>query len=257
MRDPNNLIPIQLNDKSTILHIRELPPFDIQDYDLFDDKSFKKFMKDLERMVRHSIEYQMLIQYLRENMDMNKCCFYENVTNEETSKIKIHLHHDPLSLYDICLIVFNKRVAYNEPLEIELVAKEVMYVHYYGIIGLISVSETPHQLIHNGYLFVPTDKVLGNYKKFVDLYRPFFPPEQLDILQRIEEMTYKTKINYDILEKSELYVEFGGGNKLPTMDTIRNILNVDQNQHTNNIAGNEYTEQGLVIPAVIVKKEEK
>lgn len=125
MRDPDNIIQVPINNSEyTVLSIGELPEFDIQDYDLFDDKQFKRFMSDLERMIRTSFEYQTLVQYIRENMEMNSCAFYENVNNIETSKIKIHIHHDPLSLYDICLVVFNKRVAYQELLNIEMVAKE-------------------------------------------------------------------------------------------------------------------------------------
>ena len=258
MIDPSNLITdIPINDNEyNVIPLGELPEFDVEDYDLFDEKSFKKFMSDLERMVRSSMEYQTLIQYLRENLEMNQCAFYENINNIESSKIRIELHHSPLTLYDICLIVFNKRVAYQESLDIELVAKEVMFLHYKLMVGLIPLSETVHQLVHNGYLFVPTDKVLGNYKEFVNLYMPFFPPEQLDILERIENLTLTTKLNTDILKKSHTYIDCLGEYKLPPLQDLINMINQDDSNNTRT-AETKYDNNKYIIPAVIVDKKKR
>lgn len=258
MRDPDNIIQVPINNSEyTVLSIGELPEFDIQDYDLFDDKQFKRFMSDLERMIRTSFEYQTLVQYIRENMEMNSCAFYENVNNIETSKIKIHIHHDPLSLYDICLVVFNKRVAYQELLNIEMVAKEVMFLHYKLFFGLIPLSETVHELVHNNYLFVPTDKVLGNYREFVNLYKPFFPPEQLDILERIEALTYTVALNTDILKKSFVYIDDSGNYNFPSFEDIKAIINSTEEQvsKTDNCVS-VYDNNKMIVPATIVKKEE-
>lgn len=251
MRDPDNLIQVPLNVDHTI-YLNELPEFDIEDYDLFDDKKFKKFMEDLKRMIRKSFEYQTMVQYMRENMDMNQCAFYSNVNNIDTAKIKIHLHHDPLSLHDISLIVFNKRVAYQESLDIELVAKEVMFLHYLLMIGLIPLSETAHQLVHNNYLFVPTTNVLGNYREFVNLYKPFFPPEQLDVLERIENLTLTTTINKEILEKNFVYVDCTGEYKLPLMSDLKDAFSSNTSSDATEI---DYYDNNLIIPATIGSKE--
>ena len=49
------------------------------------------------------------------------------------------------------------------------------------------------QLIHNGKIFIPSDKVFGNYNKFVTMYEPFCEPEQLDALKRIEKYTEENR----------------------------------------------------------------
>lgn len=265
MRDPNSISLVSVNNSEyNVINIGKLPPFDIEDYDYFDDKAFKKYMKALELMIRHSVEYQMMVQYMRENLEMRQCAFYENITNEETAKIKIHLHHEPLTLYDICITVFNKRCRFNESLEIELVAKEVMFLHYKLMIGLIPLSETVHILVHQGYLFVPTNKVLGNYKQFINLYGDYMDPDQRDILERIEQMTYTYNNNQkDILNKSFLYVNEGVS--IPALDDLKQFIinRNEQDSKTDNCVSkydsNESDtkkEKKLRIPAIIVKKEE-
>ena len=254
MRTVDNMIQVELKNSYNVMNIGQLPDFDIQDYDLFDDKQMRKYINDLKRMVRNSIEYSLFRDYLVQYMEMNQDMFYQNVSNEDGErKVKLHIHHEPFTLEDICQIVFNKRVAYNEPLEIELVAKEVMFLHW-GYVALVCVSETTHQLIHNNYLFVPLDKVYGNYKKFTDLYRPFIPPEMLDTLERNEQATLNMRLNTEILERSDTYLEFGGDCKLPTMDIIRSMINKENGKHSSNV-GN--TNSQFIIPAIIVDKKEE
>jgi len=168
-----------------------------------------------------------MISFLRENMDMNKCSFYENVNNIDSYKIKIHIHHDPIDLYTICLVIYNKRLANREDLSEEMVAKEVMYLHYSLLIGLIPLAETVHELVHNKYLFVPTDKVMGRYKEFVNMYYDFFPPEQLDTLNRIEEATleYNHLKNVAVLEKRYIYLDLSGAYSLPKYEDIIAAMN--------------------------------
>ena len=120
-----------------VIVMDDIPDYDTQDYDLFNEKDFKKYIDDIERMVRSSREYREAVQYMRKFINMNTSLFFQNVNNIETAKIKIELHHYPFTLYDIVLTVFNKRSRLQEPLDIELVAKEVTYLHYFLVIGLV------------------------------------------------------------------------------------------------------------------------
>ena len=120
---------------------------------------------------------------------MNKCAFLKNVSNAETPKIKVELHHYPFTLMDITEIVYNKRAYYQESLSPRMVAKEVMELHAKGLVGLIPLSETVHELYHNGRLFIPIDKVFGRYRVFIQYYDPFISTEQKDIIYRIENYT--------------------------------------------------------------------
>lgn len=212
MIDPDDILVTEekLPDKINLINI---PEFEYIVYDVNDEKEYEKYIKDVETQVRRSFEYRQFIKYLRETVGMNKCAFLQNVSNEETFDIKIELHHYPFSLRDIADIVFRKRSYYKESLEIQMVAKEVMECHYKLIVGLISLSETVHELAHSHRLFIPVDHVIGRYKVFVELYKPFIEPEMLETLDRIEKYTLEqsqigstniidqNQISYDIKDK--------------------------------------------------------
>jgi len=227
VRDPNNMIKsYEMEAPPTVIKMNEIPPYDLYDFDLNDEKSFKKYMQTIEKCVRQSFEYRALINFLREYMDMNQCAFYQNVNNTDTTKVHIEIHHEPLSLYDICLIVYNKRVAFNEPLDEEYVAKEVMYLHYNLMVGLIPLAETVHQLVHAQYLFVPTTAVLGKYREFVDRYQPYMIPEQLETLEHIEEATkvYDSDDAKLLLSKNYIYIDMSGSYNLPKTEDIISMV---------------------------------
>jgi len=245
MRSPKDKVEIYTNTDDDIILINQIPYFSIEEYDLFDDNDRKKFIKTLKRNIRGSFEYRAYVSYLRENLEMNKCSFYNNVNNIETFKIKIEIHHEPFTLEDICKIVFNKRIHNNESLEIEMVAKEVMYIHYINLVGLIPLSSTVHELVHNNYLFIPSSKVYGNYKKFVELYHDYLEPEQLDTLDRIEEITrvYDHNENTKLLSKKFIYVDATGAYDIPHVEDITAIMKQrisDIKQSKNDNISNKY-----------------
>lgn len=228
-RDPYSLHRFvdYAEDVPTYVDLPELEPLTKPDYDLNDEKEYEHYLRDIERVVRGSFEYQRMVGFLRRNLDMNQCSFYENVSNLDTTKIKIEIHHEPLSLYDIVSIVARKRIHFGESLEVEYVAKEVAYNHYTMSVGLIPLSKTAHQLVHNQYLFVPNDKVFGNWRFFVNQYDPWIPEETKNILAHIEEASqvcdnddYK-----DILALHYIYVsENGDAYKLPRLEDVQKLL---------------------------------
>lgn len=227
MRDPNNITKsYDIDQPPALIEMHEIPEYNLYDFDLNDEKSFKKYIKTLEKTVRDSFEYKELIQFLRRYMDMNQCAFYQNVNNADNTKVRIEVHHEPLSLYDICIIVYNKRVAFNEPLDEEYVAKEVTYLHYNLMVGLIPLAETVHQLVHAQYLFVPTTAVLGKYREFVNRYEAYMLPEQIEVLEHIEEAT---KVYDDIdaktlLSKNYIYVDMSGSYNLPKTEDVISMV---------------------------------
>ena len=209
MIDPDG-IQIQETNLINKFNIKEVPVLDLEPYMLEDEKEYKRYIDDVERQVRRSFEYREFIKYLRENMNMNRCSFLADVSNEETFDIKIEIHHYPFSLRDICDIVFNKREYYNESLNVQMVAKEVMELHYKLVVGLIPLSETVHELAHSGRLFIPVDKVLGRYNLFIDYYEPFCKPEQLETLKRIEKYSYEQRselLNTTIINQNNITYE--------------------------------------------------
>lgn len=216
-------------DDIIVLNMDDIPEYDIEDYDLMDEKDRAKYIKDLERIVRGSFEYRQFIQYLRENMDMDKCAVMENVTNKDNYKVKIEIHHSPFTLYDICVTVLNRRLALGLPTNIELVALEVVGLHYYLMVGLIPLSKTVHQLVHNQYLFVPVTNVLGFYDSFIDIYHDYISPELLETYENNLEYSQKLQEdNLKILEERPTYIDTSNVYQLPKysdmIDTMYNRI---------------------------------
>ena len=221
----------RFSDKD-ILVIDEIPQFNTPDYDLMDEKDFKKYLDDCEKIIRKSFEYTEFISYLRNYMDMNKCSFFQYVNNIDTFKIKIHIHHCPFSLFDIVRTVFNKRCFYHEPVEIEMVAKEVMYLHYFLMIGLIPLAETVHTLVHKQIIFIPLNKVCGNYEYFYDTYSPHIPDDAKDRFENMKLLTktYNEAKNIEILKQEPMLIEIphtdgSGTYNLASMEGLIKLIN--------------------------------
>ena len=221
----NKVNDIYSNDGQTILEMKSAPYFDKMPYDLLEEKSFKKYISDLERSVRNSFEYRELIAYLKNTEGMDVCSFLDNVTSRDNTKVKIEIHHSPLTLYDICLAVFRKRQQRKESTNLEAVAQEIMYLHYIGWVGLIPLSATVHDMVHNQYLFVPTDRVRGNYKAFVDNYYNFIDPDTLDSLDAAEDATreYNNK-QMELFNNHKIYLNVDGSYGLPRKDEMKSLL---------------------------------
>ena len=215
-----------LPDKKKSIYIKFVPEFNISDYDLSNPKELSKYFKSIERICRNSRTYKKLINFLRENVDMNKCSYFKNVDNIDTYSLKIHIHHTPLTLYDIVTTVYNKRLLNHESLSEMMVAKEVMWLHYNLFVGLIPLSETVHGSVHNGQAFIPTNKVYGMYKTFVKLYEPYMDKELLKVLSNMEEMSEDYDTITKLLEVSPVFIDYeeGIGFEFPKPQELSAVL---------------------------------
>lgn len=200
----------------SILDINDISYFDAEPYDLLNDKDFAHFMRDLESVVRNSFEYRSLISYLKNTEGMDVCSFLENVSSRDNSKVRIEIHHSPLTLYDICLTVFKKRQANHEDISINTIAEEVMWLHYIGWVGLIPLSATVHEMVHNQYIFIPTNVVRGNYQAFVNAYYNYIEPDTLDSLDNAEQATkdYNAR-QMELFNNHRIYINTNGSLLIP------------------------------------------
>ena len=213
-------------NQPNVHRIEELQYFDQEQYDLYSDKGFARFIQDCERDTRTSYEYRRLIKYLRESEGMNCCTFLSNISNLDSARVSIEIHHTPLTLYDIVSTVIRKRMNFNESIEICDVVKEVLWLHYAGWVGLIPVCETVHQMIHGQFVFVPTHIVRGNYMQFVEVYKEFISPDVLEALGNAEEITLEflndPNCNNVIIKQFELF------NISPTYINIGNLVPINE-----------------------------
>ena len=68
MISENSMMSMPINDVNTVKIPENIPDFELEDYDLMDDKDREKYINDLERCVRSSFEYRQMIQYLRQQL---------------------------------------------------------------------------------------------------------------------------------------------------------------------------------------------
>lgn len=141
-----------------------------------DGKDTKRFIKNVERLVRSSPSYKKYIAYLGDQGLVNDVV-YSKITAE---KATLEFHHYPFTLYDIVEIIVNYHLKRRDKFTSLSIADEVIRCHFDNLIGLARLSKTSHQLTHAGKLFVPLDSVFGNVNEFVNKYYDGFFPDQID-----------------------------------------------------------------------------
>lgn len=199
---------IEAPEAITEIDINSIPDFDYIDYDLSDQKQYSKFLTRVEKVCRNSYEYRSLINYLRSFADMDKCSFMKYITNAESREIRIEIHHEPITLYDIVSIITQKRISNGECIDEEMVAKEVMWNHYILHVGLIPLSETVHEMVHNQYLYIPSFAVLGYWRKFLEEYKPYVTQDIFDKIDKLDKLSeeYNTNKETEILTPGFVHI---------------------------------------------------
>lgn len=139
-----------------------------------DDREYVAFIKTCVRQIRSSPEYSNFISYLRTSLDVNTCVVLNKLS---TANVKIELHHHCFTLFEIteCIICYllDKKMPFNT----FLVSYLVMQEHYANNVGLVPLSSSIHELVHNGGLFIHKDLVVGNHQQFYEDYKPYMPKE--------------------------------------------------------------------------------
>lgn len=172
------------------------------------------------------MEYRDYIAYLKEYVNMNQCAFFNNVENAQGNRVRIEIHHEPLTLYDIVKVVVNKYIQEAIPLNELYIADEVMNLHYTNQVGLIPLSKSVHQIVHNSNdIIIPLHMVYGNYKQFLEEYNDYLSIDETDtfILDKIENKIDESReFNKEMANKltpKYVYVEVEGYS-LPKKVTI-------------------------------------
>ena len=239
MINPINLIKIDniRDGDGKTFHIGELPEYDQEAYDYSNPKDFERFIKDVKSEVRGSFEYREMVKYLREYGGMNRSGLSPNISNTDTNHVKIEIHHTPFVLEDIVRIIYEKRLANHEDLSLEMVAKEVMECHYKCLVGMYPLTATEHELVHSGYLFIPPQDIFGNYNKFIEEYKDFIDPEDLDTIKEIESHSeeFDSEEQDKILGQSNIYVDPNGAYQIPQLNNLGQAMSGRIDEIRNNM----------------------
>ena len=191
-------------------------------------KDRDKFVKRIERIVRGSMEYKDYIKFLKEHIGLDSCIFFQKVTNGNKNKqkrISIEIHHEPFTLYDIVNVVVQKYIDEGLPLNDLLIADEVMELHYANKVGLVPLSKTAHQVVHNSVkLIVPLNMCYGTYSEFLEEYEPYIDDSLYEKLERKMDMTSKlTPESFEAIMKEFTYIEVEGFNDIEKMELKEQI----------------------------------
>lgn len=195
------------------------------------DKQRVNLVKKIESYCRASMEYGDLIAYLRKYVNMDECTF---LTNFKAGKRKgmIEIHHAPFTLFSIVDVVMRKHEDLIGSIDEFDVCEEVMRLHYSGLVGLLPLSITCHQLVHRGDLDVPLWCVYGRFVEFTKKYYDWIPDETLAALNEQVQLSRKFKEDPEslkealrILEVQYLYLDVDGEQKMDSSEyaTAKNL----------------------------------
>jgi hypothetical protein len=170
-----------------------------------DESEEKKFIKNVERLVRSSLEYKEWIKFIKDTLNLNVCVF-SGETDEETDDIEIH--HHPLTLYDIVQAVCDTKIMKDQEFCTFDIAKEVIDLHFTLKVGFVPMLRSLHKKFHNGYLDIPIELVHGDYRYILDNY--FIRDNVLEKVRKYESVTLGkqpllswSKDNYKFIQGNE------------------------------------------------------
>lgn len=178
------------------------------------------YIKRVEKLIRASNEYRDYIRYCKENVDMDSCAFFNKVTNKNSRRIKIEVHHEPFVLYDYVDVVLEKHIQEDDSIDPMDIAEEVMELHYLNMVGLIPLSETIHDLYHHSdKIIIPLYMVYGHYDEFIEKYKPYISAQLLEKINKKAEQTLNvTEETFDALKSQFLYLEVDGVEDLEKLE---------------------------------------
>lgn len=171
-----------------------------------------KLIARIKRYIRSSMEYRDYIAFLKENIGMDACAFFNNISKSNGKRVRIEVHHEPLRLHDLVAIVIEKCEREGIPLNDLMISEEVMKIHYKNQVGLIPLSKSLHQVIHSSdKLVIPAYMIYGDYNQFVREYGEYMDEYQIGKIEKMIETTKALKKDsFKCLEQKYEYIQVDG-----------------------------------------------
>jgi hypothetical protein len=158
-----------------------------------DEEELSRFVKSVEGLARRSMELREYIRFLKEEVHMDHCHFLRGVSSDLAD---IEIHHHPLNLFEITEIVIRAHMCNErETTSTLLMAQEIVELHYDGLVGLVPLTKTIHELVHSGKLHVPPTAVWGNIAGFVERYKNHL---SVQILSKLDKLTTADNVQWNI-----------------------------------------------------------
>lgn len=223
MRIPNMSKVRQTDFDDREYEIRRIKYYNKADgvyFDLTDEKTKTAFINYIEKIIRASIEYKDFISFLKDELKLNKCTYFRNISKDDIKNISIEIHHSPFTLFDLCLISLMKFIDEGLPINVFNIAEDVMYKHFCGDVGLVPLTKTVHELVHESQIFIPINNVYGDVAKYYYENRQYMTELQKETLLKTIQASEELENNVPhVLKKKFIYLDVEG----MTLPKIKNI----------------------------------
>lgn len=181
-------------------------PFDKSEVDLSDKNTRDKFIKAIERRIRRSKLYKAYINYLKDDLKLDRCAVFGNIQSDRKSKTKVEMHHGPIfTLYDYCSIVLTKCLHEHEYNKINTfdIAAEVLELHRRKLVQTVMLSEAAHKAMDNPKTapFLTLEQTFGNLFEFVKEYGQYFSPKNIYDLKSYFD-NYRYNLEHNIINST-------------------------------------------------------
>ena len=162
-----------------------------------DPKKMNKFVKNVESLVRTSLEYKHWIAYIMSVLGFDKC----EITEESSEDVSVEIHHHPFSLYSIVKSEVMKLWASGDKICTLDVALRVIELHFKNKVGYIPLVKTLHEKNHSGKFYLPMELIHGDYKHLVEQNLSFLDEDEQNIIRvrlgvNIDNCGWKTGLKW-------------------------------------------------------------
>ena len=193
------------------------------------NRARNKFIKQIEKLIRSSDEYKEYIKFLKSKMHMDRCYVNPTIVSANGKKYSIELHHEPFTLYDLVDIEIMRREKECMGLDKFEIAETVMALHYDGLVGLIPLSKTQHELVHSSKVFIPLQHIYQDFYKYYEIYSDILESEECAHIK--EKLDTKIALSLrcndvqsDVNEPEFVYINIDGFNVPQVPEEWKNIV---------------------------------
>jgi hypothetical protein len=178
---------------------------------------WERLIKNCKALIRSSEEYSIFIESCKRDLNLRNCSFLGDVEDDE--EVKIEIHH-VFSLHNIVEVIANYLLLKEGRVTSMTLCHEVMKAHFNGIIPVIPVSKTIHELIHAQKIKVHLSQIYGDFGKFLSEYRDGFEATHLAQIKVLLETTVENMLPPDLLILNEDMLENKEDRRLMVNDII-------------------------------------
>ena len=144
--------------------------------DFFDEQSYSKFVKEVERLVRTNPDYKVFIDYIKRVLGIDFCQVFSHVYDKVDAQIEFH--HGPIfSLYDICEVELQRFLQSDMRLNVYRVADSVLDLHFALKVNGVMLCRTVHEMAHNEDTFINLSQSIGDINSYIQERSRYFSPE--------------------------------------------------------------------------------